>query len=452
MAILNDFIKKSKYKGIQPRKRLDSPSIAKTLIEDETKYKLDLINKMSVSNSIEATDKTSDKTNDKTSDKTSDETSDKTSDEKNTHFHNNKYKSSLNFIKTNDKTSDKTSDIKKMTIKTIPEKRETSDKVVTQPVTKLVTKKHFSELSELSQKILLLMHNSCTKNLTQNTDRLAIFYIKNAVCSTIPSVKRTIHRMISLNILNKIEYKNGRGGWTRYSLDKTICDEILLAKTSDKTSDKLVTQPVTTPSSSSIPLNYINKKSTTINEYGGQKNLFDLDPMWMDINFFGLNDRDKISFGINDLKKIAEKKLLTHEQVQESLEAFGNDFEKDLVKSKGPKRNLFIGTLLKGNQYFSVDPQFKTSEDVFYEDQLKAKIMKHKEKEKLELEVSNIYFSEWIESVSDEDKGIILKDSLNITDVEIKMFNNTTKRNLLKSYYMEKHLPIVLEGLKTKNK
>ena len=99
-----------------------------------------------------------------------------------------------------------------------------------------------------------------------------------------------------------------------------------------------------------------------------------------------------------------------------------------------------------------MDSGFKTAEDSFYADQLKAKVMQHKEKEKLEREASEIYFMEWIDSVSEEEKAIILKNTLNITDGDIDMFNDTTKKKLLKSYYMEKNWAAVLEGLKAKRK
>jgi DNA-binding transcriptional regulator PaaX len=47
-------------------------------------------------------------------------------------------------------------------------------------------------------------------------------------------IRTTIQRLEKKGCIRRIEFKNGRGGWTRYELPESIYHEVLRSETSNK--------------------------------------------------------------------------------------------------------------------------------------------------------------------------------------------------------------------------
>ena len=92
----------------------------------------------------------------------------------------------------------------------------------------------YSSLSGIQKKITLFIYSSCEKQGGFESGELPIKDIAEYSNTSVPSTKKSVQRLIQKRIIGKVRYKNGRGGWTVYSLDSSVSSEILAEKTGDK--------------------------------------------------------------------------------------------------------------------------------------------------------------------------------------------------------------------------
>ena len=213
---------------------------------------------------------------------------------------------------------------------------------------KLKTSKLLVKLSGLQKNILLFIYDECQIVLDAETAPLTIEYVANACKSSISSVRKTIQRMIIKGFLIRTDYKDGRGGWTKYQLPENIYQEINHLRstkkletnpgqTRDKVRSQLETQPRTNASSSSSNLININKTTTELNNEWN----FDISPY----NRFG--------FTMTQLKQLASLGI-SAANVEQSLIEFNYDFENgSLPPIKTTKINFLMGLLRAGHTYVS---------------------------------------------------------------------------------------------------
>jgi hypothetical protein len=142
---------------------------------------------------------------------------------------------------------------------------ESGSKVVAQPVAKVVAKPQessskvvaksvFLELSGLQRKLLTILYFSCRKNGEKVTSPFSIQHLAESLKTTIGTTKNTIHRLVSKGLIEKYEFKNGRGGWTKYKLRNKTYNDMLqnesdskLVAQSQESSSKVVAQLVAQP-------------------------------------------------------------------------------------------------------------------------------------------------------------------------------------------------------------
>ena len=296
------------------------------------------------------------------------------------------------------------------------------DKVMTKPMTKLVTKvmtdvipkKAFSELSPLSRKILLILFTSCQKQLDRSTEKLSVSYIAEHVTSSVSSVKRTIYRLIDNYIINKTEYKDGRGGWTRYSLNFNIYNQILLFKCDDRCDDRCDDKVMTIglkPISSSSSDIYNNKINTTTKKdlltHEGTQTIplpnstpEMMSEQWQTIDITPLTN---IGFTVNHLTQIYLQNTLTPEQVQESIYGLAHDIEVNNKQFKTRPLNFIMGILKSGRPYLPSDnyEDPKIRDLRIFNERLKQR----KEKEnQLKEETLGLVFDEWYQTQTKEER------------------------------------------------
>jgi Fic family protein len=85
---------------------------------------------------------------------------------------------------------------------------------------------HFRELSSNSKKIVLAFYKNMKKLKSLHTEELTIQYIQFISGVEKNSIKTTLRRLVSNGVLNRVERKDGRGGWVKYALSQTIFNEI----------------------------------------------------------------------------------------------------------------------------------------------------------------------------------------------------------------------------------
>ncbi len=160
---------------------------------------------------------------------------------------------------------------------------ETEDKVETQPRTlsetkwrqtedKVETNPTFSSLVGLQRKIVVFLFEMTSAARSSSTGPVTLEHLSYSCETSVSSVKKTLQRLETKSFFKRIEFKNGRGGWTKYELHNEVFQELLRNGTRDKvetnrgqTEDKVETQPRTQPrtSLSSSSSNLLIKESTT---------------------------------------------------------------------------------------------------------------------------------------------------------------------------------------------
>ena len=166
--------------------------------------------------------------------------------------------------------------------------------------------------------------------------------------TTVFSAQKTLQRLGKAGLVDRVEFKNGRSGWTRYSLNERIYGEILQSESSDKlrtnlgqSSDKLETQPRTEPRTSApiVVVKEINSKNTTNTE----------EPCFVIPNeLLNKVSRRQLSEFVLD-GKISEYDL------QLSLDAFAFDLRNKLVSTKYSNNpvGVLIGSIKNNGSYNS---------------------------------------------------------------------------------------------------
>jgi hypothetical protein len=236
------------------------------------------------------------------------------------------------------------------------------------------------------------------------------------------TVKKTIQRLEELEHIKRIRFKNGRGGWTIYSLSKDMYDQIRnyqgrfkLETKWRQTRDKLETKvesevETSTPSSSS---SYIN---TTTNYRAGALAKIELNEVLI-----------QLGFNQGHIDQLLRDSSLSPELIQNSLDAFAFDLGFEDVKKKVRSPIGLIMKLLKNGQIYISEKGYELEEDRLYRELIERAEKKKEEKLKLESRMAEIKFEEWLENISDEEKRNLVEP--------IGEFMGLLHRQELKEYF-----------------
>ena len=86
----------------------------------------------------------------------------------------------------------------------------------------------FSELTGIQSKLTEYIFNSCLKDANGISGKITVKELSEFADTSAPSVKKSILRLRDKNVLFKGGYKDGRGGWTQYVLNRIIFEEMKL--------------------------------------------------------------------------------------------------------------------------------------------------------------------------------------------------------------------------------
>jgi hypothetical protein len=296
---------------------------------------------------------------------------------------------------------------------------ETDNKVATEPTTVLATKRQqtdnkvatnpcFYELVGLQRSIVVFLYENCKISLGRTTTPIALENISVSLKTSSGSVKTTLQRLESKKIINRIEFKNGRGGWSRYELSESIYRDLLQHDTGNKlatkwqqTDNKVGTELATEP--------------TTKLPYSSSNDLYNKETTNIAAEVLIIPENLK-RFGVSsvNLQNLITAEKTTLEIVQRSLSALSFDVENGKT---GNLANILFGVLGSGREYISQ----KYSETLQAELDLElARIAKTEENQKrsAELQLSakfKEYVSnnpEFLETVRSKHKGFVASSEL----------------------------------------
>ncbi len=321
-------------------------------------------------------------------------------------------------VKVKTKNKEKIESGDKVETKVETKKEESEDKLES----KWRQKTSFSTLSDAEKAIAYFIYEDCMTNGILETKETRVSFISGCLKMPTTTVKKTIQRLEELEHIKRIRFKNGRGGWTVYSLSKDMYDQIRnyqgrfkLETKWSQTRDKLETKvesevETSTPSSSS---SYIN---TTTNYKADALAKIELNEALV-----------QLGFNQGHVDQLIRDSSLNSELIQSSLDAFAFDLGFEDVKKKVRSPIGLIMKLLKNGQTYISEKGYESEEDRLYRELIERAEKKKEEKLKLESRMAEIKFEEWLENISNEEKRNLVKP--------IGEFMGLLHRQELKEYF-----------------
>jgi hypothetical protein len=284
----------------------------------------------------------------------------------------------------------------------------------TQTKHKANTKESFSTLVGLQRKILLFLYENSKATRSKTTEPLSLEHLAKQLNIRTGSIKTSLRRLQIKLFINRLEFKNGRNGWSRYEIPDDLFSELMKieaeyklntkwTQTEHKPNTKVDTKPDTISASSSG----ININTTTTSDPKSSNNSV-LPDNWQNLDIDPLNE---IGFTATHLIQIASQNKLSPQIVQDSIYAFAFDLqENDKAKSiKGDPINFFMGILRNGRVY-TFPSNYESPQDKamrLYTEQLRAVNQK---RESIEKEAANLAFNDWVGQLTEEQKIELLPE------------------------------------------
>jgi hypothetical protein len=232
----------------------------------------------------------------------------------------------------------------KLEPKVEPQPEPHHEPIMSQSEAKVEPKETFDSLVGIQRSALLFIFDSCLISGSRISSAIAISNLSFSLNSTVSAVRKAVQRLEQKGYLFRSQFKDGRGGWTKYEIPKSVYSDLLSSQTRAKvesnlsqTRAKVGTQPEPQPEpkplySSSNDLN--NKETTTT---GAE-----------DLSI----PHNLMRYGISvvNLQKLITSEKTTHEIITRSLQALSFDVEHG---KSGNLANILFGVLGSGREYIS---------------------------------------------------------------------------------------------------
>jgi hypothetical protein len=269
------------------------------------------------------------------------------------------------------------------------------------------------------------------------TDPIAITVLAGSCGTTVLSAQKTIQRLEGKELIRRVSFRNGRGGWTRYEVAQDVFQEILHLESQDKlrtnlgqTSDEVRSQPRTerrtSSSSSSSVLDLENLKTTTTGA-GVPDNIDPLPGDWDQIDSTPIAD---LGFSRAHLIQLARDGKLSVEEVQDSIHFFAFDLKRNGKgkEIKGPPVSFFMGILRKGVPY-APPSNFESPEEAARRLYVESKRRLKARRESQEQEIKELEFSEW--------RNELTREAINAIVPEVSRSFPKLSESALKAHFDE---------------
>ncbi len=291
-------------------------------------------------------------------------------------------------------------------------RQQTDNKTDNKPITirqqtgnKPITNWSFSVLTGIQRKIMIFIFNECKKSLSKITKPLTLEYMSHHINTDKMSIKTSAYRLEMKSFLLRVEYKAGRGGWTKYELPKDVFHDILQNETDNKlitnwqqTDNKPVTQPVTQPvttlsSSSSSDIN------TTTTELSDE---------WQKIDISSL---ESIGLTFGHLIQLQRSGIESTEIIQDSI----NHFAYDLIHNNKAKEikttaiGYFMGIMKRAGLYTAPD-NYESEKDRTLRIYMETKKRQQEKQAAVEAELIDLSYNEWNFGLTEDEKKSLLPE------------------------------------------
>ncbi len=245
-------------------------------------------------------------------------------------------------------------------------------------------------------KVIIYLINSLSKDEQYITEKVSVTDIANNTGITRESVKTALKFLKKFELINIVYSHTGVHGWTTYKIKKEIIDDFI------KQGLNIVSTGVI--NSSNIKLNTTTIDNSHNNETSKLAETVNNEKLkWDEIDITPL---EHIGFNRNILQSFIGKN--SPEIVQESINqfAFGLKNNGDAKKYENNARNVLVGRLRAGHAW--TEAKYKSPQEIAMEQIL---IRKKEEKErikKLENEIIEYDFAEWLKTLNETQRNEIV--------------------------------------------
>ncbi|MBF0299476.1 MAG: hypothetical protein HQK51_12195 [Oligoflexia bacterium] len=272
-----------------------------------------------------------------------------------------------------------------------------------------ITSESFYTLSGLQRSIVQILYNSCRSTGQATTSPISNIHFQQITRSSYGSIKTTIMRLRTKNVVRVVKSKCGQNGWAIYKLHKDLYGELYQNEqneywiTNGKQLDNKqvtvqITDQITNASSSSSINNILNTTTTTSDLSSAQTN----DP-WSNIQTPEV--LRNLGFGKNIIDQVKDRNYLTPEKLQESLDNLACDISINKLLDKKPGISVvryFMGATKKGQVWIAEG--FQSPEDEALNYLLKQKEQAFKKRKEIEQKFKLMEFDLWLSELPDEKK------------------------------------------------
>ncbi len=184
------------------------------------------------------------------------------------------------------------------------------------------------------KEFLFFISYECQKNGALYTEPLTSEKLKSVLNHSTDGLKTVIYRLGQKSLIHKRNVKSGRSGWVVFELEKDIYDQLI----SDKHYFNTISTRFKHTSKESLNGGYSS------NDLYLNKNTITTEP-----TFKIPENLKSVGIGQKNLESILNLKILSGDEIQESLNHYAYDIEKGVK----PNLALFFGVLRKGSNYIS---------------------------------------------------------------------------------------------------
>lgn len=254
-----------------------------------------------------------------------------------------------------------------------------------------------SQVIGLQKNLLNFIFNNCVNNGSKESPYYSSGHLAHYLEVSNDSIKSAIRQLRIKGLLEKIDFKDGRGGGSKFLIPDLIYRD-LLSESRLKVDQKQVASGLkvglevgqqvgqSIPSSSSINITTTNYKAGALAKIELTEALTSL------------------GFNQGHIEQLLRDSSLTPEEIQNSLSAFAFDLGFEDVKRKVRSPIGLIMKLLKNGQAYISEKGYESEEDRLYRELIERADKKNEEKKNLKAKLIEIKFEEWLENISDDDK------------------------------------------------
>ena len=253
-----------------------------------------------------------------------------------------------------------------------------------------------SQVVGLQRNLLSSIFDDCLNSGSKESPFYNIGQLAVRLNCSNPSVKSAIRQLRIKGLIEKFDFKDGRGGGTRFSIPDLIYRD-LVNESRSKVDHKQIKRGLKVDSK--VDQNSLSSSSLINTTTTGNKEAAASEESTFKIP----EELRKLGFSENHLAQLKRDSKLPLELISASIEALAYDLTFDDVRRKIRSPIGLIMKLLKAGELYLSEKGFESEADRLFRECVQRAEKQKEEKSKLMEKFFDLKFEEWIEPMATED-------------------------------------------------